>query len=127
MVVGSFSLRAHERAMARFPGNRRIEAVLGGLSANSPVFASLWARYEVRPRTQEDKRFRHPRVGPLHLHYEALAVTSALGQHLSVYTAEPGSPTADGLVLLGRLAAQDQLTGSSTDSNNPTAEGNVYS
>jgi len=112
---------------ARFPGDRRIEAVLGGLSAHSPVFASLWARYEVRPRAQEDKRFRHPQVGLLHLHYEALAVTSAPGQHLSVYTAEPGSPTADGLVLLSRLAAQDQLADSPTESNNPTEEGNVHS
>ncbi|WP_344860385.1 helix-turn-helix transcriptional regulator [Amycolatopsis ultiminotia] len=90
---------------AQFPGHPRLETVLGGLSARSPVFASLWAEYEISPRTQEDKHFRHPRVGELHLHFEALAVTSAPGQHLSVYTAEPGSASADGLVLLRRLAA----------------------
>lgn len=89
---------------ATFPGDRRIEAVLGSLSARSPAFASLWARYEIRPRTHEDKRFRHPGVGLLHLHFEALAATSAPGQHLSVYTAEPGSATEDALVLLRRLA-----------------------
>jgi transcriptional regulator with XRE-family HTH domain len=89
---------------ARFPGDARIEAVVGQLSVHSPAFATLWARYEVRPRTQEDKHFRHPRVGDLHLHYEALAVTSAPGQHVSVYSAEPGSPSEDGLVLLRRLS-----------------------
>ncbi|MFI7122041.1 helix-turn-helix transcriptional regulator [Amycolatopsis sp. NPDC049868] len=93
---------------ARFPGDRRIEAVLGEISACSPMFATLWARYEVRPRTHEDKRFRHPRVGELSVHFEALAVTSAPGQHLSVYTAEPGSAAEDAFVLLRRLAEAAQ-------------------
>jgi transcriptional regulator with XRE-family HTH domain len=88
---------------ARFPGDRRIEAVVGQLSVRSPAFATLWARYEVRPRTHEDKHFHHPEVGELYLHYEALAVTSAPGQHVSVYSAEPGSPSEDGLILLRQL------------------------
>ncbi|WP_328603539.1 helix-turn-helix transcriptional regulator [Amycolatopsis sp. NBC_00345] len=90
---------------ARFPGDRRIEAVVGRLSVRSPAFATLWARYEVRPRTHEDKHFHHPQVGELYLHYEALAVTSAPGQHVSVYSAEPGSPSEDGLILLRQLDA----------------------
>ncbi|WP_236792243.1 helix-turn-helix domain-containing protein [Amycolatopsis sp. GM8] len=100
---------------ARFPGDRRIEAVLGEISAHSPVFATLWARYEVRPRTHEDKRFRHPRVGELSVHFEALAVTSAPGQHLSVYTAEPGSAAEDAFVLLRRLAAEAAQEESTVD------------
>ncbi|MFI9274085.1 helix-turn-helix transcriptional regulator [Kitasatospora sp. NPDC052896] len=91
---------------ARFPDDERIERVVGELSVRSPVFGALWARYEIRPRTHEDKRFRHPQVGELHLHFEALAVTSAPGQHLSVYSAEPGSASSDALVLLRRLAEQ---------------------
>ncbi|WP_037075787.1 helix-turn-helix domain-containing protein [Pseudonocardia spinosispora] len=85
------------------PADERTEQVIGALSVRSPAFAALWARYEVRPRTTETKHFRHPDVGELHLHFEALAVSSAPGQHLSVYTAEPGSRSAEGLALLSTL------------------------
>ncbi|MGW4393807.1 helix-turn-helix domain-containing protein [Amycolatopsis nivea] len=100
----------------RFADDERVERMVGEISVRSPAFSTLWARYEVRPRTKEDKHFRHPRVGELHLHFEALAVTSAPGQHLSVYSAEPGSASADGLLLLRRLADQD----------NDTETGNLY-
>ncbi|MFE9418885.1 helix-turn-helix transcriptional regulator [Streptomyces griseofuscus] len=102
---------------SQFPYDERIERVVGGLSLRSPAFAGLWARYEVRPRTHEDKHFRHPRVGELRLHFEALAVTSAPGQHLSVYSAEPGSAGANSLVLLRRLSKQ-----ATSDSGDPDAD-----
>ncbi|MEX2974815.1 helix-turn-helix transcriptional regulator [Streptomyces sp. C184] len=95
---------------AQFPDDERIARVVGELSVRSPAFATLWARYEIRPRTHEDKHFRHPQVGDLHLHFEALAVTSAPGQHLSVYSAEPGSTSSDGLILLRRLAEQTTVS-----------------
>ncbi|MEY9930727.1 transcriptional regulator with XRE-family HTH domain [Catenulispora sp. GP43] len=95
---------------SQFPEDERIERIVGELSVRSPAFASLWARYEVRPRTQEDKHFRHAGVGEVRLHFEALAVTSAPGQHLSVYSAEPGSASADALVLLRQLAEQTSAT-----------------
>jgi transcriptional regulator with XRE-family HTH domain len=78
----------------------RTEQVVGRLSLRSPVFAELWASHDVGPRTSEDKRLRHPEVGELLLHFESLAVASAPGQHLSAYTAAPGSEAA-----LARLAA----------------------
>lgn len=91
---------------SQFPADERIERVVGELTLRSPAFSNLWARYEVRPRTREKKHFVHPRVGELRLHFETFAVTSAPGQHLSVYSAEPGSASDDGLVLLRRLAEQ---------------------
>ncbi|MFE7115691.1 helix-turn-helix transcriptional regulator [Streptomyces sp. NPDC057654] len=105
---------------SQFPQDERIERVVGELSVRSPAFTGLWARYEVRPRTHEDKHFRHPRVGELRLYFEALAVTSAPGQHLSVYSADPGSAGADALVLLGRLSEQGAAP---TDQAAPTKEG----
>ncbi|MEV0265440.1 helix-turn-helix transcriptional regulator [Streptomyces sp. NPDC050617] len=110
---------------SQFPQDERIERVVGELSVRSPAFTGLWARYEVRPRTHEDKHFRHPRVGEVRLHFEALAVTSALGQHLSVYSADPGSADADALVLLRRLCEQKEeaSTGQATSSK----EGNIRS
>jgi transcriptional regulator with XRE-family HTH domain len=89
---------------SQFPRNARIEQVVGELSVHSPAFANGWARYDVRPRTREDKHFRHPEVGELHVHFEALAVTSAPGQHLSVYSADPGSRTAEAFTALRALA-----------------------
>ncbi|MFI2239241.1 helix-turn-helix domain-containing protein [Streptomyces chrestomyceticus] len=107
---------------SQFPQDGRIERVVGELSVRSPAFAGLWARYEVRPRTHEDKHFRHPRVGELRLHFEALAVTSAPGQHLSVYSAEPGSAGADALVLLGRLSEQEAASTARTTTTPATEE-----
>ncbi|MCX5386003.1 helix-turn-helix transcriptional regulator [Streptomyces sp. NBC_00083] len=104
---------------SQFPRDERIQRVVGELSVHSPAFTGLWARYEVRPRTHEDKHFRHPQVGEVRLHFEALAVTSAPGQHLSVYSAAPGSASADALVLLGRLSEQDAA---SADRNDSVAE-----
>jgi transcriptional regulator with XRE-family HTH domain len=92
------------RAATAVP-DERTEQIVGALTVRSPAFASLWARYEVGPRTQEDKHFRHPDVGEIRLHFEKLTIASAPGQHLSVYTAEPGSAAADSLALLTSLAA----------------------
>lgn len=78
----------------------RTEQVVGALSLRSPAFAALWAEHDVGPRTSEVKRFRHPDVGELTLHFESLTVVSAPGQHLSTYTADPGSPTAARLATL---------------------------
>ncbi|WP_030907450.1 helix-turn-helix domain-containing protein [Streptomyces sp. NRRL F-5126] len=104
---------------SQFPQDGRIERIVGELSVRSPAFTGLWARYEVRPRTHEDKHFRHPRVGEIRLHFEALAVTSAPGQHLSVYSAEPGSAGADALILLGRLSEREATLADQAD---PAAE-----
>ncbi|GAA1200383.1 helix-turn-helix domain-containing protein [Streptomyces rhizosphaericus] len=42
---------------SQFPKDERIERVVGELSVCSPAFTGLWAHYEVRPRTREDKHF----------------------------------------------------------------------
>jgi hypothetical protein len=47
----------------------------------------------------------HPDVGVLDLRMQAFDVRSAPGQQLVVYQAEPGSRSAEGLSLLGALAA----------------------
>ncbi|GGP82113.1 helix-turn-helix transcriptional regulator [Saccharothrix coeruleofusca] len=79
--------------------------VVGELSVKSEVFRKLWARHDIRQKTHETKRFRHPLVGELTLEYESLAVNGAPGQQLVIYQAEPGSASAESLRLLGSLAA----------------------
>ncbi|MEU5534352.1 helix-turn-helix transcriptional regulator [Streptomyces sp. NPDC020362] len=89
---------------APYPDDPRITQVIGELCLRSPAFADLWARYEVRPCTSDDKPLWHSQVGEMYLHYESFTVASAPGQRLLVYSAEPGTPSADALVLLRALA-----------------------
>jgi MmyB-like transcription regulator ligand binding domain len=46
------------------------------------------------------KHFRHPAVGLLDLMFEAMALEADEGLTLTAYTAEPGTPSHDGLKLL---------------------------
>ncbi|TDD67399.1 XRE family transcriptional regulator [Jiangella aurantiaca] len=78
----------------------RLTELVGELSLKSEVFRRLWARHDVRAKLAGTKRFRHPMVGELTLEYETLAVTSAPGQLVIAYHAEPGSPSEQALALL---------------------------
>jgi transcriptional regulator with XRE-family HTH domain len=78
----------------------RIARLVTELSAESPEFAQLWSRHEVRPKGAGRSTILHD-VGRLDLRYEKLAVGSAApGQQVVVYHAEPGSPTAKRLAEL---------------------------
>ncbi|MFE3994720.1 helix-turn-helix transcriptional regulator [Streptomyces goshikiensis] len=93
------------RAAGIDPDDRRLTELVGELSVKSAGFRTLWARHEVRGKTREAKLFHHPEVGDLELHYETFTVNGAPTQQLVVYQAEPGSPSADALALLGSLSA----------------------
>ncbi|NBE96195.1 helix-turn-helix domain-containing protein [Nonomuraea sp. KC401] len=87
----------------------RLVEVVGELSLKSETFRTLWARHDIRQKTHETKRFRHPLVGALTLHYESLTVNGAPGQQLVVYQADPGSPSEEALTLLGSLTAEEEV------------------
>ena len=86
----------------RGPGSRAAE-LAEDLLRRSPEFAELWSAHEVGLRPNETKRFRHPVVGPLELHCQVLT-DPASSHSLLVYTAVPGSPSAEALQLLSVLA-----------------------
>jgi transcriptional regulator with XRE-family HTH domain len=88
--------------------------LVGELSLKSERFRSLWARHDVREKTHGIKRFVNPQVGELTIHYETFAVAGSAGQVLSVYHAEPGSPTEQALALLSSIAADSRATGSAS-------------
>jgi len=90
----------------RDPYDRGLQNLVGELSTRSDTFRTLWASHDVRTHGTGTKRFNHPDVGELVLAYEELAVTAEPGLVLLIYTAEPGSPSAERLQLLASLAAE---------------------
>jgi transcriptional regulator with XRE-family HTH domain len=93
----------------RDPHDTGIQDLVGELSTRSDVFRTLWAAHDVRTHGTGTKRFRHPVVGDLTLVYEELAITAEPGQVLLIYTAEPGSPSAERLRLLASWGADTPL------------------
>jgi len=85
------------------PDDPMVAALVGELSERSPDFRRLWARHDVRVKTCEVRRFRHPEAGELSLTYEAFSVNSAPGQQLLVYQAAAGSGSERSLRRLVRL------------------------
>lgn len=96
-----------QQTAANTPEDARILELVGELSVRSGEFRSLWAREYTRVPPYEVKQMYHSVVGDLELRHEALTIRSAPGQQLVILQAEPGSPSADGLALLGSLSAPD--------------------
>jgi transcriptional regulator with XRE-family HTH domain len=82
----------------------RMRALIDELSAASPRFRELWARADVGYRAGIT-HMRHPEVGDLFLHRNRLSVPHSGGQHLIIFRAEPGSPSAKALDALRSLSA----------------------
>jgi transcriptional regulator with XRE-family HTH domain len=89
----------------RDPHDRGLQDLVGELSTQSETFRRLWGAHDVRTHGTGTKRFHHPDVGELTLAYEELAITADPGTVMLVYTAEPGSPSAEKLRLLASLSA----------------------
>jgi transcriptional regulator with XRE-family HTH domain len=95
----------------RDPHDRGLQDLVGELSTRSETFRRLWGAHDVRTHGTGTKRFRHPEVGELVLAYEELAITAESGLILMVYTAEPGSASAERLRILASLAAEQEAVG----------------
>lgn len=105
----------------RDPHDRELQDLVGELSTQSDVFRRLWADHNVRTHGAGTKRFHHPVVGELTLAYEELAVTAEPGLVLMVYTAEPGSPSAERLHLLASWTAPPRGAVEEAQSTQPTS------
>ncbi|WP_326762498.1 helix-turn-helix transcriptional regulator [Streptomyces phaeochromogenes] len=78
--------------------------LVGELLLKSPDFARLWERYDVIGRKRIQKTFHHPQVGDLTLGAQSMQLEGTPGQRLGVYTAEPGTPDHDAILLLDLAA-----------------------
>jgi transcriptional regulator with XRE-family HTH domain len=83
-----------------------LTSLVGELLLKSPDFAKLWERYDVVGRKKARKTFHHPDVGVLTLSGQSMHLEDTPGQRLGVYTAEPGTPDHDAMLLLDLTAPQ---------------------
>jgi len=92
-----------EVATLRGPGSRAAEYV-ELLLAQSAEFREVWELHEVGVRPREVKHFVHPELGALELTCQTL-LDPAQSHALLVYTAVPGSESAEKLELLSVIGA----------------------
>ena len=90
------SVRGLREVTARDLDDPKVRVLLDELSTASQRFRELWARADVGYRTGTI-HMRHPRGGEIHLRRNRLSVPHRGGQHLLIYHAEPGSPSARAL------------------------------
>ena len=88
----------------RAPHDRQLQDLVGELSTLSEPFRQRWSNHDVRLHGAGSKSFHHPVAGDLHLGYESADLLSESGLTLTIYAAEPGSPTAEALRLLASWA-----------------------
>ncbi|MGW5001478.1 helix-turn-helix transcriptional regulator [Streptomyces hydrogenans] len=92
----------------RDPHDKDLHDLVGELSTRSDAFRTRWGAHDVRHHGTGFKRYRHPAVGELTLAYQGLEMAAEPGLTLTVYTAEPGSPSEEALRLLASWAATPQ-------------------
>ncbi len=85
----------------RNPRDKVLHELVGELCTRSDHFRRLWGRHDVWHHESGTKRYHHPVVGELTLHYDGLDIVGHPGVQLTVLTAEPGSLDYETLQLLG--------------------------
>jgi hypothetical protein len=97
---------------AATPTTRDLSDLVGELSTQSAEFRTRWAAHNVRFHDTGVKDLHHPVVGDITLTYNRMELAADPGQALTVWTAEPGSKSAEALSLLGSWAAtpEDEFT-----------------
>jgi MmyB-like transcription regulator ligand binding domain len=102
-------------AAGRDPYDRDLSDLVGELSTQSSEFRTHWAAHNVRFHDTGGKDYHHPVVGDLSLTYNLMELAADPGQALTVWTAEPGTRSAEALSLLGSWAATPDEETTSAD------------
>ncbi|UFS59435.1 helix-turn-helix transcriptional regulator [Subtercola endophyticus] len=88
------------------PNDPQLPELIHDLAQQSPEFARWWAGHDVRSLSNGSKTYRHPQMGEITVHCEALEIPGD-HQRLCIYTAEPGTPSQQALLLLAALRRPD--------------------
>jgi transcriptional regulator with XRE-family HTH domain len=89
----------------RDPYDKSLTDLVGELSTRSEDFRTRWASHNVHLHRTGTKLINHPIVGRLELMFDSLELPADTGLTMLVYTAEPGSASADALNLLASWSA----------------------
>jgi hypothetical protein len=98
---------------------------VGELSTRSDDFRRRWGAHNVRTHGAGVKHFHHHIVGDFALTNESLDLRAEPGLTMTVYAAEPNSPTAHALTLLASWAATPDQTGTPAKADHDTSDLNV--
>jgi transcriptional regulator with XRE-family HTH domain len=90
---------------AQRPQDGEVKDLIRDLLEASAEFRELWERHDVAVRRSASKTLLHPEVGRLELDCEVLLAPSG-EQRLVLFTARPGTDTAEKLKLLRVLGSQ---------------------
>ncbi|SNY47094.1 Helix-turn-helix domain-containing protein [Paractinoplanes atraurantiacus] len=91
------------------PHDKAMHDLVGELSTRSDEFRRRWGSHNVRLHGTGVKHFHHHVVGDLDLAYETMALVADPTLRMTIYAAEPDSPTAHALTLLASWAATTSL------------------
>lgn len=88
------------REAAQYPDYPQLTALVGELSVLDSQFRRWWAAHHVAGQRTGTKTLHHPVVGDLTLDWETLTCATDPDQQLTLWTAEPDTPTHDRLRIL---------------------------
>lgn len=91
----------------RSPYDRQLSDLVGELSTRSDLFRKLWGAHDVREHRTGIKSVHHPIVGDLDLTFQSMDLASDRGLQMLVFSAAPGSASADGLQMLANWIQTD--------------------
>lgn len=106
-VIADGSVAMLRTAAGRDPFDKGLTDLVGELSTRSDEFRARWARHDVRLHVEGLKRVKHPVVGLLELEFNVMELPADEGLNLTVYTAPPGSDSAEKLSLLASWWASE--------------------
>lgn len=89
----------------RNPHDAALTRVVGELSLRDEDFKRWWASHDVAVRDSGSKHLRHPVVGNLQLDWNAMTWSADNRLQVVMWTAQAGTPSHDGLRLLGSWCA----------------------
>lgn len=99
----------------RDPHHKELHDLIGELSTRSNEFRTRWGAHDVRHHGAGVKTFKHPVVGEMTLAYEGLSMEAEPGLTLTIYVAEPDTPSSERMHLLASWAASEYRIAPNTE------------
>jgi transcriptional regulator with XRE-family HTH domain len=104
-LAADMSVANLRTAAGKDPHDKALHDLVGELSTRSDEFRRRWGAHNVRTHGSGVKDFHHHVVGDLTLAFESLDLRAEPGLTMTIYAAEPNTPTAHALTLLASWAA----------------------